>query len=38
MNRIQFNDKSSSNLVINPVQGTHKVKCKYGHNDKNSET
>ena len=39
--RLQFFDSprfiasSLSNLVDNLAKGTHKVKCKYGHDDKN---
>ena len=29
---------SLSNLVNNLTEGIHKIKCKYGHNDKKSET
>ena len=29
---------SLSNLVNNLSEGTHKMKCKYGHNDKKYET
>ena len=29
---------SLSNLVNNLSEGTHKIKCKYGHNDKKYET
>ena len=29
---------SLSNLVNNLSEGVHKIKCKYGHNDKKCET
>ena len=29
---------SLSNLVDNLSEGIHKIKCKYGHNDKKCET
>ena len=29
---------SLSNLVDNPSEGIHKIKCKYRHNDKKCET
>ena len=28
---------SLSNLINNIAEGIHKIKCKYGHNDKKSE-
>ena len=31
----RFIVSSLSNLVDNLAKGTHKVKCKYGHDDKN---
>ena len=42
--RLQFTDSarfiasSLSNLAKNVVEGIHKIKCKYGHDDKESET
>ena len=41
--RLQFIDsarfmaRSLSNLVNNLVEGTHKIKCKYGNDDKTCE-
>ena len=29
---------SLSNLVNNLSEGTHRIKCKFGHDDKNCET
>ena len=29
---------SLSNLVNNPSRGIHRIKCKYGHDDKKCET
>ena len=29
--------RSLSNLVNNLSEGTHKIKCKYGHEDKKSK-
>ena len=29
---------SLSNLVNNPSEGVHRIKCKYGHDDKKRET
>ena len=33
----RFIESSLSNLVHNPSQGIHKIKCKYDHNDKKFE-
>ena len=35
---LRFLASSLSNLVNNLAEGIHKVKCKYGHNDKKCET
>ena len=33
----RFMPSSLSNLVNNLAEGIHKIKCKYGHNDKKYE-
>ena len=35
---VRFMASSFSNLVNNLSEGTHKFKCKYGHDNKNCET
>ena len=34
----RFMTSSSSNLVNNRSEGIHRIKCKYGHDDKKCET
>ena len=34
----RFMKNSSTNVVNNLSEGIHKIKCKYGHNDKKCET
>ena len=34
----RFMTSSLSNLPINVAEGIHKIKCKYGHNNKNCKT
>ena len=34
----RFMTSSLSNFVNNVFEGIHKIKCKYGHNDKKCET
>ena len=34
----RFMASSSSNLVNNLSEGIHRIKCKYGHDDKKCET
>ena len=35
INTARFITSSLSNLVNNLSEGIHKIKCKYGHDDKN---
>ena len=34
----RFMPISLSNLANNPSEGIHRIKCKFGHDDKNCET
>ena len=38
IDRARFMPSSLSNLVNNLSEGTHRIKCKYGHDDKKCET
>ena len=34
INRARFKESSLSNFVNDLTQGVHKIKCKYGHDEK----
>ena len=38
MDSARFMASSLSNFVINLSEELHRIKCKFGHNDKNCET